>query len=359
MRSRLTLLDQNNKKIYGGGNVKQGLVPSGTKFYGMRLKTNLNRARNSAGPGNPYDGVRFEQLKRINPSTRITGGTITTKGAYTYHTFSDPLASNSFKIAITNNPTSGFVLTRVIDYLLVGGGGGAGLANSNSGNAYSGGGGGGGVQEVLSLTMSAGTYAVTVGGGGAGGTDGAPDGATGGNSSFHSFTNATGGVGSLDAIGGLSTNGGTSGDADGNDGGDSLVLRGGGGGGGTAGTGGNAIVAGVQGGRGGRGGLFAAVTAADEWNPVLANSSIPAFGYGGGGAGEVEPGELPAGIPAGGGSTGGQGDENGFDATGWTVTDTSLFAGGGGGGAASNGASVLIHDGGSGADGIVIIRYLT
>ena len=63
MSSRLTLLDQNNKKIYGGGNVKQGLVPSGTKFYGMRLKTNLNRARNSAGPGNPYAGVRFEQFR--------------------------------------------------------------------------------------------------------------------------------------------------------------------------------------------------------------------------------------------------------------------------------------------------------
>ena len=45
MSTNLKLLNQNNKKIYGGGNVKQGLVPSGTKFYGMRLKTNLNRAK--------------------------------------------------------------------------------------------------------------------------------------------------------------------------------------------------------------------------------------------------------------------------------------------------------------------------
>jgi hypothetical protein len=65
MSSELKLLNQNNKKISGGGNVKQGIVPSGTKFYGMRLKTNLNRARNGAGKINKaYDGVCFEQYDR-------------------------------------------------------------------------------------------------------------------------------------------------------------------------------------------------------------------------------------------------------------------------------------------------------
>jgi len=65
MSSKLTLLDQNNKKISGGGNVKHGFVPSGTKFYGMRLKTNINRARNGAGNINKaYDGVCFEQYDR-------------------------------------------------------------------------------------------------------------------------------------------------------------------------------------------------------------------------------------------------------------------------------------------------------
>ena len=40
-------------------------MPSGTKFYGMRLKTNLNRARNGAGNINKaYDGVCFEQYDR-------------------------------------------------------------------------------------------------------------------------------------------------------------------------------------------------------------------------------------------------------------------------------------------------------
>ena len=58
-------IHKNNKKISGGGNVKQCLVPSGTKFYGMRLKTNLNRARNGAGNiHKAYDGVCFEQYDR-------------------------------------------------------------------------------------------------------------------------------------------------------------------------------------------------------------------------------------------------------------------------------------------------------
>jgi len=62
MSSNLRLLNQNNKKIYGGGNVKQGIVPSATKFYGMRLKTNLNAARNGGTSGTPYHGVCFEQF---------------------------------------------------------------------------------------------------------------------------------------------------------------------------------------------------------------------------------------------------------------------------------------------------------
>ena len=64
MSTNLKLLNQNNKKIYGGGNVKQGLVPSGTKFFGMRLKTNLNRAKNGADACKAYDGVCFEQYDR-------------------------------------------------------------------------------------------------------------------------------------------------------------------------------------------------------------------------------------------------------------------------------------------------------
>jgi hypothetical protein len=62
MTTKLKLLNQNNKKMSGGGNVKQGIVPAATKFYGMRLKTNLNAARNNGASGAPYDGVCFEQF---------------------------------------------------------------------------------------------------------------------------------------------------------------------------------------------------------------------------------------------------------------------------------------------------------
>ena len=71
MSSNLRLLNQNNKKIYGGGNVKQGIVPSATKFYGMRLKTNLNAARNGGTSGTPYDGVCFEQFDGSVKCTNI------------------------------------------------------------------------------------------------------------------------------------------------------------------------------------------------------------------------------------------------------------------------------------------------
>ena len=64
MSTHLKLLDQNNKKLYGGGNIKQGIMPSATAFFGMRLKTNLNATRNGGTSGNPYDGVCFIQFDR-------------------------------------------------------------------------------------------------------------------------------------------------------------------------------------------------------------------------------------------------------------------------------------------------------
>jgi hypothetical protein len=62
--TRLTLLNRNNKTASGGGNVKQGMVPKATAFMGMRLKTNLNRARNSLVSGTPYDGVCLQNFNR-------------------------------------------------------------------------------------------------------------------------------------------------------------------------------------------------------------------------------------------------------------------------------------------------------
>ena len=76
MTTKLKLLNQNNKKMSGGGNVKQGIVPAATKFYGMRLKTNLNAARNNGASGAPYYGVCFEEFDgsvKCKPSWLLRG----------------------------------------------------------------------------------------------------------------------------------------------------------------------------------------------------------------------------------------------------------------------------------------------
>ena len=92
----------------------------------------------------------------------VTGGTITTNGSYTVHTFT---SSGSLIVAGTDLPA--------VEYLVVAGGGSGGAENS-------GGGGGGGVLSSVpgrpgggptgavdpTVPMTAGTYAITVGAGG-------------------------------------------------------------------------------------------------------------------------------------------------------------------------------------------------
>jgi len=78
-----------------------------------------------------------------------TGGDVTDSGIYRTHTF---LSGGSF--VVTNGGT--------VEYLVVGGGGSGGANSSNR----SGGGGGAGGYLTGSTTLSAGTYAITVGAGG-------------------------------------------------------------------------------------------------------------------------------------------------------------------------------------------------
>ena len=119
-----------------------------------------------------------------------TGGTITTSGNYKYHTFT---SSGTFSVA---SVPSG----RTIDYILVGGGGGA-EANAGAGA--------GGVVERLTQSISSGSFAVTIGTGGA-------VGASGNDSVFGGQTAIGGGRGNSSGIGasggsggGGSTGGGT------------------------------------------------------------------------------------------------------------------------------------------------------
>ena len=93
-----------------------------------------------------------------------TGGAKMETGGYVYHLFYDGLTSDNF---VVNSGST------AITYVVVGGGGGGGngLTGNNS-NHHAGSGGGAGGYRTGTSTVSAGTYPVTCGTGGAGNTTG-------------------------------------------------------------------------------------------------------------------------------------------------------------------------------------------
>ena len=117
------------------------------------------------------------------PGFTATGGTKTTSGDYTIHTF-----NNSGALVVTGGPVT-------MDYLVVAGGGGSGGANNPEGG---GGGGGGGYRTATGFTVNAGSNTVTVGAGGAGGVPGPKNGSRGGDSVFSTITSTGGGGGVKD-----------------------------------------------------------------------------------------------------------------------------------------------------------------
>ena len=277
-----------------------------------------------------------------------TGGTVTTSSDYKIHTFT---GDGCFVVSCAGNPTG----SNTVDYLVIAGGGGGGGANGGGG-----GGGAGGYREssgaasgcytasplgacVSALPVSATTYPVTVGGGGAG----RPGNANGSNSVFSTITSAGGGKAGCQTTGsdggsggggsGNGFNAGGSGNTppvsppQGNNGGTSAGNTGGGGGGaGVAGA--NAVSCSPVGGAGGDG-----VTSSINGTPT-------ARAGGGGGNAESYTGG-PGG--AGGGGKGGDGP------TGNGVAGTANTGSGGGGVDSLPGAAA----GGAGGKGIVIIRY--
>ena len=257
-----------------------------------------------------------------------TGGSISTAGSYTVHTFN---ASGTF------NP--GPDVTSVEVLAIGGGGGGAHTAG--------GGGGGGGYQYDATHAVTAQSYSVVVGMGGSSGSN--PTQATaGGNSSFDTITSYGGGAGKYGMAGG---NGG-SGGGGGSDG----VAPNAGGTGSQGGNGGAAqmpspYLSGGGGGAGGNGGVGSGSTAGSG-GPGIANTisgSSVVYAGGGGAGGRTDVGPSTAG--SGGSGGGGAGSNNGVGAAG---TD-NLGSGGGAGGYAGGTA----FNGGNGGRGVVIIRYLT
>ena len=274
----------------------------------------------------------------------VTGGTITTHGSYTVHTFT---ANGTFETDVAGTA----------DVLLVGGGGGGGGGHYNGGSG--GGAGAGGVRALSAQAVSATTHAVVVGPGATGSQYGVNG--TASSIVLGSTLSAAGGGGggfgtvdtgdSRDGLAGASGGGGGIGQtaksggagntpsttpAQGYPGGDAKT-GGAGGGGGSAGAGPDAPGSGSLGGPGADG-------IQNNWR----TGSNIYYGGGGGGSGWPTPTPSPGGEDGGGAS----GYAGGNVGTAGTVN-----TGGGGGG--SHGANGSHWVGGSGGSGIVIIRYDT
>jgi len=310
--------------------------------------------------------VNQDTASSIQPTfIAATGGTVATSGDYKIHTFT---GDGCFVVSsVGNSPTSPTGGPTDVSYLVVAGGGGGGYG------AGSGGGGAGGFREgrvtapehsasplvSTSLPVSATTYPVTVGAGGAGSNNVCTAG-SGSNSVFSTITSTGGGGGGRGPLsgvagvpggsgGGGSPSPGSGGAAagsgntpptsppQGNNGGQSYhhpsVGQAGGGGGGATAAGDNRSEGYTAGGGGGAG-------------ATTSISGSPTAYSGGGGGGTDYAGDVGGGGGPGGGGTGGQANPP-YSAG--TAGSANTGGGGGGGGSPAFGNT--------GGKGIVIIKY--
>ena len=265
-----------------------------------------------------------------------TGGTTSTPGnGYKYHFFTGP---GTFSVSETGN-TGG-----TIDYILIAGGGGGGDDDA-------GGGGAGGMLETLGYSVSATSYPISIGNGGAGGGPGSP-GSNGSPSTGFSQTAVGGGGGVKSATQGKPGGSGGGRYNDSNPVGSGVPGQGypGGinppsfssfatGGGGAGGSGTHSGNTGDQ--PGGDGGIGRAAFSGDTGIPPSYGTDGPTPGrwFAGGGAGGGRTPAASQGGVGGGGSLGSAGTVNT-----------------GGGGAGGNGG-IPDRTGDSGGSGICIIRY--
>ena len=245
------------------------------------------------------DEYRDSTGKYYSGTAVATGGTITTHGAYTVHSFITA-GNENFVVGSAGN----------VDYLLVAGGGGAG-------SSIGGGGGGGGVRSFTSQAVTAQTYVITVGAGGVGSDyDSSSEGTAGGASTAFGNSAAGGGYGAQIYA---SLAGGAGGSGGGGDSRSGPSVSGNGGAGNTPST---SPVQGYAGGNGVAG---------------------QAAGAGGGGAGAVGANVTPSNN----GGNGGVGIQNDYR------TGSNVYYGGGGGGAANGGTKGSGGLGGGG-DGVQV-----
>jgi hypothetical protein len=257
-----------------------------------------------------YVGTQWRAMSDVFSAT---GGTITTDGAYTVHSFT---SSGTF----TPN------MAGEVEYLVVAGGGGIGRASY-----YGGGGGAGGYRTATGFAVAATGLTVTIGAGGAAAAASGV-GSDGSDSVFSTITSVGGGGG-----GTTDTNGRSGG-------------SGGGGGGNDANNAGGTATAG-QGNAGGASGSGSARSGAGGGGAGSAGStgggtSNGTGGTGGAGLQSSINGTATYYSAGGGGVKGYYSPAMGANGTGWANTANR----GHGGGAVTNG---------DGSSGIVIIKYLT
>ena len=328
------------------------------------------------------DGTKGWSLVNEDTTTSLgaqfisaTGGTITQSGDFQIHTFT---GDGCF---VVSSLGAGIpcVQASTVDYLVVAGGGGGGRSGG-------GGAGAGGYREskdstlssphtasplaaTTGLTITATTYPITVGGGGAGleAPSGLAQGVSGSNSVFSTITSAGGSGGGSgpqngsSIVGGGSGGGGRANQANpvgagntppvsppqGNQGGIGGPATAGGGGGGASASGCNAS---------GR----CAGDGADGVSTSITGSSVTRAGGGGGGTDQGTPTPGSPGDGGVGGNGGGGRGGIGTSACGPTAgVDGTTNTGGGGGGGSNAPAwpGNPTASGGSGGKGIVIIRY--
>jgi len=249
--------------------------------------------------------------------------------------------SNTDATAYSTTGNLDLSLGFVAEYLIVGGGGGGGAD-------IGGGGGAGQFIESSVNTVTAQSYTVTVGNGGAGGVTSGANGADGGDSSVFSITAAGGGGGggltSAGSSGGSGGGGGGGGNTAsgtataGNNGGSGTGIAAeavGGGGGGAGGVGGNG--GGQRGGDGGAG-LSSSITGASV-----------AYAGGGGGGANNDPDSFSQNGNGDGSARGGNG--------GWSAAATNGANNSGSGGGGGGNIQIDTFPGGAGGSGIVVVRY--
>ena len=324
---------------------------------------------NSTGTVQVWDGGSWTNL--TEPFS-ASGGTKTTSGSKTIHTFT---GNGNFTVA--SNATN-------VRALIVGGGGGGGGKGGNDG---SGGGGGGLVRFVTGIPVTPGSYPIVIGGGG-GSSGGGSAGGDGGSSSAFGNTSPGGGGGGSESPspragrpGGCGGGGGGFGGGGGTGSGDpgaptdtDLETDGNTPSNGWGNDGGaNQYPGGMNYGGGGGGGAQHYGMPGKNPNSVPTQYAMHTYsGNGGNGVGysiSGSPGHYAGGGGCGGnghhgnngpGSYGGRGGGgNGGGGPFGSANSGTGGTGGGGGGAAAGNSPAPNHNSGGGGSGIVIIDYDT